>query len=387
MKYAVIIFALAVLSLPALAGDITSLPDNTWVRLCDAPGDAIGRDVPPGRGATWTYDPNTQKFLRYGGYTPTFSNALDAFDPATNAWTRLFAHDETYPAARPGGGSSWLLAHDSARNVIWIAGGWRSAGYNPMPYNIGSQGIWKYDPVGQTFTKAGDALEFNTHYVYDPVNDVIVTSPIAGAMASKFNGRTYVFDLSTEAWEARSTSPLPQETYSGSHPAVYDPSIGRVVLLKGTDTWHYDAAANQWTQVTTTGTPTSSGMAVLAYDPANQVIVRYGGSDGKHYSTYQGVTEIYKGSTRTWTSLSCPGIPVNAQSLGNKPLFYHKALAWDPSHQCLLLCDPDLGVYAFKYNPSSAAGTVVVDAESLVVAAARNNTAAPGPAGGLRPFW
>lgn len=375
----IIVALLALASANAFPGDFSTLADNTWTRIADCPGDAMGREVPPGRGATWVYDPNSQKFLRFGGYTPTYSNAVDEFDPATKTWKRLFAHDETYPDTRPGGGCRWMLAYDSTRHVIWMAGGWHTTG------PTGHMGVWTYDPVAKTFTRIGDPLSCNTFYAFDQANDVIVASPPIPAW-SGYTRTTPVFDISRSQWDLRSTDSIPQAYYEGRYECIYDPSIGKVVLIKNSATWFYDAASNQWSEVATTGAPPDKILAAMAYDPVNQVVFRYGGSDGRRQLTYVNETWIFKGSTRTWTRLSCPGIPVNAESKGNQPLFYHQAIAYYPPQNCFLMSDPDLGVWAFKYNPASPMGTEVVDAESLVVGKAAGNAAAEGPSDVLRAF-
>ena len=363
------------LSVNAFSGDLNNLPANTWVRITSSPGDPAGREVPPGRASTWIYEPNTQKFLRYGGYTPTFTNALYSFDASNNGWAVLFSHDETFPATRPGGGSGWSMAYDSSRKVVWLAGGWRSGGYTPAPYAIGDQGVWKYDPIGKTFTKLGTYIGWNTHYAFDPVHNVIVASPIAPSLDTKFGGVTYVFSLATNQWQIKSTSPLPQDAYGGGYTILFDPSIGKCVLLKGTETWAFDAGTNQWTNLTTTGTPPSGNLAAVAYDPDHQVLLRYGGSDGQYYTSAITETWVFKGATSTWTKIACPGLPQMAGAL-----LYCLALAWDPVHHCMLLNDPDLGVWAFKYDPAQPAGTTVVDAQPLVVGQAASNPAATGPA-------
>lgn len=364
------------------SADYSNLQNNTWTRIADAPGDDIGRDVPPGRAASWVYVPVTGKFLRFGGYTPMLSNVLDEFDPVTKSWTRLFALDENYPADRPGGGCDHMMAWDSVRQVVWICGGFVSI------YS-GDNGVWKFDPVAKTFTKAGPSLGYNTHYAFDKKNGLIVAipgSPSRGAPAR----RTMVFSAVTGSWEERVTAVLPQDTYVGGLNGVYDASIERIMVLRGLTTWNYDIAGNSWERVTTTGAPPvvmymdTANNSPMAYDPENRAILCYGNSDGRLYGSYHNQTWIYKGETQTWTRINCPGIPVNATAKSGVPLFYHKALDYYPPGRCFLLCDPDLGVWAFRYNSASAAGTMVVDAESLVVAKAASNTPAPGPADILR---
>lgn len=371
-----VLIALCIFSAYLYPGDFSTLADNTWTRIADAPGDAVGRDVPPGRGSTWVFAPNIGKFLRYGGYTPGLSNVLDQFDPATKSWTRLTAWDETYPTDRPGGGAAWMMAYDSTRGLVWMAGGKSTC-------ETGDLGVWSYNPLTGAFAKSGNALDYGSYCAFDRDRSLIVASPGLTCYGGPSH-RTDVFDLAASQWESRVCDTLPQECYSGNYPCIYDPSISRVVLLAGADTWHYDPVGNRWEKVTVTGTPLNLKMAAMAYDPENQVIVRYGGSDGRNIGSCTNETYVYKGSTRTWTRLSCPGIPAHAQSTGNQPVFYHLAIDYYPANRCVVMCDPDLGVWAFRYNPAAAMGTTVVDAESVVVGAAAKKAPAPGPADVLR---
>jgi hypothetical protein len=146
------------------------LPVNTWVRVADTPGDALGREVPPGRGANWAYVPATGKFYRYGGYTPRISNALDAFDPKTGAWQRLVADDENYPTNRPGGAVEALVAWDPRRQVLWIAGGMARGA-------SGRRGIWGYNPKSGTFAIENDTLPRDGRMAFASRRGLFVVSP------------------------------------------------------------------------------------------------------------------------------------------------------------------------------------------------------------------
>lgn len=141
------------------------------MRLADCPGDAEGSEVPPGRGGTWAYEPNLNRFLRYGGYTPRFSNALDAFDPTTGKWTRLAGEDENYPAERPGGGCRWSVQYDPKHKVVYSAAG--------LPN--GANGIWSHDAAKKTFAALTTELPPHvTRVAFAPEHGVFVASPGLG---------------------------------------------------------------------------------------------------------------------------------------------------------------------------------------------------------------
>jgi len=162
-------------------------------------------DAVPG-GQLYRYDPRTGKAEVFADLPAARASATCLLDCQRDIWwcnlesgpNALFALDLRTKAVRfkaPDGSMSFN------RNFALARDG--------SVYFNGKGGIWKYDPAAQTFTKVGDYIGWNTCHTFDPVNDVIVASPIAPSLDTKFSGRTYVFNLSTNQWEARSTSPLP----------------------------------------------------------------------------------------------------------------------------------------------------------------------------------
>jgi hypothetical protein len=154
---------------------------------------------------------------------------------------------------------------------------------------------------------------------------------------------------------------------------AFDGSIGKVLSIRDTATWAYDGVAHSWSKISGTGPTPSRTLSALAYDPDNRVVLLFGGSDGQYYSSQLNDTWIFKSSDSNWTKLPCPGIPKFSNAL-----IYQYCMTWDPVHHCMLLSDPDLGVWAFKYSPASPIGTTVIDAESLIVCKSLNNTPASG---------
>lgn len=354
------------------SAEFSSLPENCWARICASPGDPGGRDVPPGRGATWVWEPNTQKFLRYGGYTPGYSNAMEAFDPAAETWTRLYPFDETYPSTRPGGGANWMLSYDSVRKVVWMACGWTN-----RSLATGDQGVWKYDPVADTFIRTGNGLGYNTYVIHDPVNDVLVATPPAAYDASRI---TDVFNLKTGVWQRKSVTACPQTTWGGYHPGVFDSRTNRVTVVTGDRIWTYDAAANRWDSLVVAPAPVGRRNPALGYDPVRQAVIFYGGSDGREQPSLKNDTWVFSSVSQTWAQITTQGFPLTL------PIFYHQAFKYYPPAQCMLLNDPDLGVWAFKYNPATAAGVSLVDYDTVIAGKAAKNPAAPGPADVLLTF-
>lgn len=343
---------------PLVAAEV---PPNTWQRIADCPGDADGREVPPGRGATWVYEPNLKVFLRYGGYTPRFSNALDAFDPATGKWTRLVAEDENYPADRPGGGCRWSMQYDAKRKVVYIAAGLANGA-------TGANGIWSYDAAQKKFAPLTTELPPHTSRIaFDPVHDVFVASPGPGSEA---RGYTMVFPLKTRKWERRTTTPLPQGQWAGGYPSVFHAGINRVVVIGnetveakgGLSVWTYDVPGNKWIKVETNAGPANRGVTSIAYDPDNKVILLHGvGKDGRDAGdNVLNDTWVLDVEKKEWKEIKTPGLPILKGIRDRAELLYRQALAYDAASKHFLLSDPDLGVWAFRYDPKAPPGSQAV---------------------------
>jgi len=365
-------------SAPALADDI---PANTWVRLADCPGDAEGREVPPGRGATWEYEPHAKLFLRYGGYTPRFSNALDAFDPATGKWTRLVGEDENYPDSRPGGGCRWSMQYDAKRKVVYIAGGLANG-------TTGANGIWSYDVAQKKFTALTRELPPHvSRLAFDPVHDVFVASPGPG---SETRGVTAVFALKTGKWERRSTNPLPQGAWAGGYPAVFHAGIQKVVVVGnetvemkgGLSVWTYDVPGNKWTKLDIAGAPANRSVTAVAYDPDSHIILLHGvGKDGRDAAdNVLNDTWALDIEKKEWKEIQTPGPPVMKGIRDRVELLYRQALAYDTTNKRFLLSDPDLGVWAFRYDAKAPPGKEAASKRFVpLVGKAAANPPADGP--------
>lgn len=362
---------------PTDAGEVSDIPANTWVRLADSPGDAEGREVPPGRASTWVWEPATRRLLRYGGYTPRFSNALDAFDPAGRTWQRLFAEDETYPDDRPGGGCLWTLQR-GADGRVWLAGG-RSNG------TAGSPGIWAYEPTARTFEAVARTLPAGvTRLTLDVAHGLYVASPGA---AISYAGKTQVFDLATRAWKTEPTPSCPQTTWGGDYPAVYDEGLESVVLLGNDDgasltAWRFDAAARTWTRLATTNPPPARALFTAAYDSDHRVIVMHGIHPGPEPVELSDLADTWVLDTATleWTELKTPG-PTPLTSSRGSVTTYRFAFTYAPELRRFFLFDADLGVWAFRYEPGAPPGpSAQADGFDPQVGQAAANPPAPGPA-------
>lgn len=356
-------------------GDI---PGNTWVRLTDSPGDPEGREVPPGRASTWVYEPEGKVLLRYGGYTPRFSNALDAFEPLAKSWTRLFAEDENYPETRPGGGCAWTLQYDPGRKRVWLAGGLGNG-------TTGSRGIWSYDPATKTFEQFSKDLPAGvSRLTLDLEHGVFVASPAA---KMDLPNRTQVFDLATRKWTTLDTPSCPQATWSGGFPAVYDEGLKQVVVLGSEETtgltvWTFDTAAKAWTKVAMNAGPTTRPLLAAAYDPDHKVILVHGVHPGGYQPDTGSLNDTWllDVPARTWTEIKTPG-PTPLTTKRGAETTYRLGLTYVAPLKRFLLFDADLGVWAFRYDPGSGPGAEAIGNGFVPeLGKAAQNAPATGPA-------
>ena len=115
------VLAVGLAAMPLLAAEPSSIPANTWVRLADCPGDAVGREVPPGRAATWCCEPTGTVFLRYGGYTPRFSNAMDPAGKFLRPRKTDDPKDLVSPFAKPDIAFAWIIGVAVTDRYAYVA--------------------------------------------------------------------------------------------------------------------------------------------------------------------------------------------------------------------------------------------------------------------------
>ena len=367
-------------ALPPLPETAMTLPANQWTRIGDVPPDPLGRELEPGRGAFFCYEPVSGEFLRYGGYTPTDCNALWAFDLKKRRWENRLAVDYAWPPPvdRPGAGAWWSMAQDSKRNVVWFFGGW---GLVQRTHADRINDVWRYDPATGAFEamkahNVPDSRLDGMPIIYDANNDLIVAAPVARdhRLDRRIQGRTHVYDPNSNAWEVRKTPEMPYNVRNGPNVFVYAPCIGKSVFLENDPeggpaaTWTYDAAENAWAKLDVSENPPSRVVAGSTYDSVNRLVIVYGGVGfgGVGGGSWTGYLNAGSGTLLhdTWAlDLSIPawrkldaGAPVVPRLPGQTRDRFEIATAmdYDPKHETVVLAAPTMGVWALRYQPEKS---------------------------------
>jgi hypothetical protein len=347
------------------AGAVT-LAENRWTKVAELPADPLGRELEPGRGAFWCFEPASAAFLRYGGYTPTDGNGLWSFDLAARKWENPLKVDYSWPPPvdRPGAGAWWSTAWDSKRKLIWLCGGFGTAARKqPALFND----IWQYDPAKKIFTamksKGFPAFSAGCRIAYDSKNDLVVRAPAYdgewGALCNR--DATWVYDPGKNAWEGRKTPGSPKNALCAA--LVFDAAAGKTVYLAQekdhlAGTWTFDAAAGAWAKVDTKERPPARVVAGAAYDPENKLVVICGGVGGKA----GGYGYLHRGggvqlndtwaldlAKSEWKKLDVgePAVPKLPGERG--PRFEHFcAMDYDAKNRAVVLSAPTVGVWAAR---------------------------------------
>jgi N-acetylneuraminic acid mutarotase len=224
-----------------------------------------------------------------------------AFDPATGSFQDL-------RATGPAGAAGAALGYDAESGVAILFGG---LDFSTFAIN---NDTWAFDARQHEWTQMDPAAApgiGNYHLMaYDPVSDRMILFGGAGAGDRPY-GETWAYDYNSDTWTNLEPETAPPPRYYSE--MVYDPARHKMVLFGGTsnpdsatfdDTWTYDPATNEWTEIDAPG-PSVRGWHSMAYDDASGKIVLFGG--GLRREDYQADTWLFDPETRTWQDVTTSG--------------------------------------------------------------------------------
>ncbi|MBY8999189.1 MAG: hypothetical protein KGD60_15870, partial [Candidatus Thorarchaeota archaeon] len=142
---------------------------------------------------------------------------------------------------------------------------------------------------------------------------------------------TWKFDCATREWTELSPTTAPLARYG--HVMVYDEAINKLVMTSGNtefqgyqqDTWTFDVATSNWTDLTPTGNPDRLKWPSMTYDSVNQKCILFGGQIGDYAIDR---TWIYDAQLSTWLRRYPDDAPSDRINTG---------LAFDPVNNITIL--------------------------------------------------
>jgi N-acetylneuraminic acid mutarotase len=365
---------------------------NAWTDLKPA-----GESPSARTGHSMVYDPSTRRVIMFGG-RDGISGFLDdtwAYDPASNAWTKLSPTGAVPPVR-------WFhsMVYDSTTGRVIMFGG-EADGRHLL------NDTWAYDPAANTWTALAPSGALpSERYAHSLVYEsstarVIMFGGCANTMADPLDD-LWAYDPSANTWSALDPSgSLPCGRMHQS--MVYDSRTGRVIVFGGfcrdddrnwesiNDTWAYNPTIAAAT-VTTLSPPTTEGPArgtwsdlnpvdpvpgertfhAMVYDPATDRVIMFGGDGARSF----GDTWAFDAATSTWTDLS-PSMPLPSGRSGHSMAYdsstglvimfgggaleniFNDTWAYDPKTNTWTNLDPSgplpeaRGTHSMVYDPST----------------------------------
>ena len=148
---------------------------------------------------------------------------------------------------------------------------------------------WVYDPEAETWTEMHPEVcpprTYGCRFVYDSVTEVTLLwgGNLPGGEGDKLDD-WWSYDYGSDTWRLIDTGVKPPKRYWQF--MAFDRGAGKVVLFGGRpsygdynlgDTWLYDYALNQWTEVESEVSPPASQSGSMVYDESIGRVVLFGG--------------------------------------------------------------------------------------------------------------
>ncbi|MDY6834280.1 MAG: kelch repeat-containing protein [Chloroflexota bacterium] len=191
------------------------------------------------------------------------------------------------------------MVYDAANNKVVLFGGLDEVRSDETWICDVNTGVWTLNsPSVKPSARTDHAM------AYDSVQGKVV---LFGGSDGARNGETWTYDLVSDTWTEMNPEVSPSARYD--HDMVYDSANGRIVLFGGWDgsrsdeTWTYDLASNTWTQMDPDSSPPARDRHAMAYCPdgENGEVVLFGGHDQE---SRLDDTWIYDIAIDNWTEIN-----------------------------------------------------------------------------------
>ncbi|GAB4147138.1 MAG: hypothetical protein Fur0037_15290 [Planctomycetota bacterium] len=221
-------------------------------------------------------EPSRGTSLLFGGFDETTSPTLPqslgdtwSYDAATDTWTRAT------PAAAPTPRDSHAMAHDAARGVTVLFGGW-----DINNVELGDTWEWNGTTWTRVFPPSSPPVRHGGAMVYDSSRGTCVL----------WGGSDFVQNVDyqdTWEWNGSSWAQIPTQNSPparSGHAMAHDSARNRTVMFGGWDaqgtplgdTWEFDGT--NWYAATAGPAPAARVWPGMAFDGARSVTVLFGGT-------------------------------------------------------------------------------------------------------------
>lgn len=262
----------------------------------------------PGNHGVWSFDAGPQRWTQLTTEAPGHADAA-AYDERAGRLVAWFSYAAT-PATACAPAFPEAIAETWAFD--WRTGAWENrqpASSPPAGLLMGGAQIVYDDHAGKVIMFGGVDLDKLAAFL----DGVPVTN------AELFSDRTWAYDYEANTWtDLGASNPPPGRN---SHMMVYDPDTERVLLFGGgdldqdfNDTWTYDSESNAWTDLDPPTHPSRRAYASMAYDTAAHRVVLFG---GVNYFEYPRPSETwtFDAAANEW-SLEAPAVVPSPRGWG-----------------------------------------------------------------------
>lgn len=251
---------------------------------------------PTARGAhSMVFDPYNNVIVIFGGFSMVggwhYLGDTWIYSYTENSWTKLVLTPS--PSAR----SNHAMVYCNETNEIILYGGQGSV--NPKD-------TWSFSCETQTWSQVITSINPGVHHslamAYDSQENAVI---LFGGFGDDGHERddTWKFDCATREWSELLPTESPLARYG--HVMVYDEAINQIVLTSGNtasqghqdDTWTFYTSTSNWTELSPTGNPDRLKWPSMTYDSANKKCILFGGQIGDYAVDH---TWIYDSQLDTW---------------------------------------------------------------------------------------
>ena len=281
---------------PIVRGHAAPMGGSDWTNMnpSDAPAGYLNLAM--------VYDSDADRVIAYGGYdgSDDGSNETWAYDFESNAWTNL------HPAGHPDATQLLRAAYDSGSRQTILFGGL----IGTYPNAAYSSGTWGYDFSSNTWTNLSPADHPSERRSPGMTYDAQSARTIlfGGLTVSyTYDNETWAYDAAQNQWTNMSPGVAPPGRRSPG--MAYDSKADRMIMFGGynpfwdpnnplNDTWAYDFDTNTWTNMTPPDGPSGRWGMGFSYDSAIDRCILFGGTADDNSKTW-----AYDFANNTWSLL------------------------------------------------------------------------------------